>query len=248
LKILNGYTCFLFLRNYTKVKTMEMDLKKQRKQKVITQILITKFQKLNNLVSKDIILYILLPLFNKLDIMMFTVACFPNLITELGKTTKAMNKCAEYGYLDLMKWGRNTLKCPWDSWTCSYAAKGGQLKVLQWARENGCPWNKWTCNNAAGGGHLEVLKWARQNGCPWTEWICNYAALGGHLEVLKWARENGCPWDKWTCTNAAQGGHLEVLKWARENGCPWDSWTCAYASLGGHLEVLKWARENGCPE
>jgi hypothetical protein len=28
--------------------------------------------------------------------------------------------------------------------TCSYAAHGGHLEVLQWARANGCPWNRET--------------------------------------------------------------------------------------------------------
>jgi hypothetical protein len=31
---------------------------------------------------------------------------------------------------------------PWDAWTCAYAAKGGHLEVLKWARENGCPWEQ----------------------------------------------------------------------------------------------------------
>ena len=79
---------------------------------------------------------------------------------------------------------------------------------------------EWGCEYAARGGHLKVLKWARDNGCPWDEWTCNNAAWGGHLKVLKWLIEKGCPWDEWTCNNAARGGHLEVLKWARENGCP----------------------------
>ena len=26
-----------------------------------------------------------------------------------------------------------------DEWTCAYAAKGGYLEVLQWARANDCP-------------------------------------------------------------------------------------------------------------
>jgi hypothetical protein len=35
----------------------------------------------------------------------------------------------------------------------------------QWLRANGCDWNTETCSAAAGGGHLEVLEWARENGC-----------------------------------------------------------------------------------
>ena len=130
---------------------------------------------------------------------------------------------------------------------CTSAAKGGQLEVLEWLRENECPWDKNTCEEAAYSGHLEVLQWARENGCPWKEDTCWSAAQGGQLEALQWARENGCPWDERTCRSAAWGGHLPVLQWARENGCPWDETTCACAAWCGHLEMLQWARENGCP-
>ena len=51
----------------------------------------------------------------------------------------------------------------------SSAWAGGHLETLKWARENGCPWNVWTCTYAARGGQLETLKWARENGCPWNK-------------------------------------------------------------------------------
>jgi hypothetical protein len=38
--------------------------------------------------------------------------------------------------------------------------------MLQWARSNNCPWDSTTCSEAARGGHLEVLQWARSNNCP----------------------------------------------------------------------------------
>ena len=107
-------------------------------------------------------------------------------------------------------------ECPWDVWTCMYAARGGQLEVLQWARQNRCPWNARTCRDAASGGHLEVLQWARQNGCEWDKWTCSYAAGGGQLEVLQWAHQNGCPWDEdtWKCAQSNCRPYLI------EHGCP----------------------------
>jgi hypothetical protein len=134
------------------------------------------------------------------------------------------------------KWHWERGNCPWDKYTCSYAARGGQLEVLKWLREDDCPWDKYTCSAAADGGHLEILQWARENGCPWNEWTCAYAAEGGHLETLKWLRENGCPWDEWTCVYAAHRGNLEVLKWARENSCPWDELTRQRAASKGYVE------------
>jgi hypothetical protein len=37
--------------------------------------------------------------------------------------------------------------------------------VLQWLRDLGCQWDHKTCSEAARGGHLAVLQWARANGC-----------------------------------------------------------------------------------
>ena len=47
---------------------------------------------------------------------------------------------------------------PWDAGTCSGAARGGHLEMLQWVRTNGWPWDKVTCRAAAAAGHLEVLQ------------------------------------------------------------------------------------------
>ena len=95
-----------------------------------------------------------------------------------------------------------------------------RVALLEWAREHGCPWNEYTCAYAAEGGQLAVLQWAREHGCPWDEATCAMAAKGGHLAVLQWARANGCHWSTYTCTCAAGGGHLAVLQWARAHGCP----------------------------
>jgi len=129
------------------------------------------------------------------------------------------------------------------------------VERLAWAKANGCTMDR-ACYYAAAGGHLDVLRWAREHECPsassWTGdsvCVCMVAAQGGHLDVLQWAREHGCPWPHaLTCALAAKGGHLEVLRWARENGCPWDHRTAEFAAQGGHTEVLQWAREHGCPE
>ena len=74
---------------------------------------------------------------------------------------------------------------------CWTLAAGGHLAVLRRAREHGCPWDQWTCAYAALHGHLEVLRWALENGCPWDGYVCAYAARGDHLDVLRWAREHG---------------------------------------------------------
>ncbi len=156
---------------------------------------------------------------------------------------------AEQGHLEVVKWAVSQ-KCPLaEWWTCAWAARGGQLGVLKWLRDNGCRWDNWTCTLAARGGHLELLKWARENGCPWEVGsMVTHAAETGHLEVLKWLITQGCSVNRFTSAWAARGGQLEILKWLKANDYPWDGLTIAWAEGAGHLEVSRWARENGCPE
>ena len=59
---------------------------------------------------------------------------------------------AEYGIKGICE---NTLKLK-SSFTCSNAAKSGNLEVLKWAHENGCAWNSSTCAKAAKEGHFEI--------------------------------------------------------------------------------------------
>jgi hypothetical protein len=153
-------------------------------------------------------------------------------------------QAARSGYLDTLKHMLQKGRLD-TSIVCTFAALGGQLEVLRWARANGCSWDEETCAMAALGGQLEALQWARANDCPWNAVTCAAAALGGHLEVLQWAHANDCPWDMITCKFAAQGGHLEVLQWLRANGCPWDWETCEVAAEGEkHFDVAAWVREN----
>ena len=103
------------------------------------------------------------------------------------------------------------------------AASVARVAEVAFAVRDAALWKKFKrclCHYAAEGGHLAVLRWARAQGCPWYEWTCANAAAHGHLEVLQWARAQGCPWDRRTCARAATNGHPGVLRWARAQGCP----------------------------
>ena len=127
-------------------------------------------------------------------------------------------------------------------------AQHGYLPLLKWARGQGMEWDEGTTALAADSGHLDVLQWAREQGCPWDSHTCAFAAQHGHLHVLQWAHKNGCEWDERVCELAAWDGHLHVLQWARARDCPWTNVVCEYAIWKRQWHVLKWARENGCPE
>ena len=91
------------------------------------------------------------------------------------------------------------------------APLGGHLHVLQWAREHGCPWDSWTCTYAAMGrvpGDVEVGAGAP---LPVERDSNAYAVACGHLDVLRWTREHGCPWRAATRDAAATKGYSDHL-------------------------------------
>ena len=49
---------------------------------------------------------------------------------------------------------------------CEAPAGGGLFEELKALRRNGTPWDTSTCAAAARGGHLKIRQWARANGCP----------------------------------------------------------------------------------
>ena len=54
----------------------------------------------------------------------------------------------------------------WDESTCAYAAKGGHLDVLKWAKSNGCKWDSRTCDYAKESGNDKLIQWLENNDCP----------------------------------------------------------------------------------
>lgn len=185
-------------------------------------------------------------------------------------------EAAAHGRLEVLRYLREELECPWDFRTCREAARGGHAKTLAWARAHGCEWDASICEAAAGEGHLAVLQQAVAEGCDWNpRYVCEAAAEGGHLAVLQWAVEahgaeldgrvtemaaqgghfqvlrwsvveHGCPVDQHAADSAAKRGDLEMLQWLHRHGCPLGSRTCRQAAAGGHQEVLEWARSVGC--
>ncbi|CAN0367036.1 unnamed protein product [Hapterophycus canaliculatus] len=96
-----------------------------------------------------------------------------------------------------------------------FAAKSGNLEVLEWLVAHGCPTDLYSCAmGAAYSGNLKALKWSRQRGHGWDRFVCFSAASRGDLKMLSWARGNGCPWDRHQCGRVAEvHGHQDITEW-----------------------------------
>jgi hypothetical protein len=80
--------------------------------------------------------------------------------------------------------------------------------------------NRSIVNWAACGGQIDALEWARDGGIHGGVESFMFAAWEGHLHVLQWLREDGATWDSHVISCAEEGGYNYVVEWARENGCP----------------------------
>ncbi|CBJ27876.1 conserved unknown protein [Ectocarpus siliculosus] len=66
----------------------------------------------------------------------------------------------------------------------------GNLKILQWLREEGCPWDCDTCTKAAAYGYLTLLIWALANDCTWDGELSDVADANGYGYIRGWVKNN----------------------------------------------------------
>ena len=66
----------------------------------------------------------------------------------------------------------------------------GHLPALQYLHENGCPWDKWTCYYAAYNKHWDCLQYAVDNKCPeWENTPRNTRSTSDEMSLI---RSNTC--------------------------------------------------------
>ena len=159
---------------------------------------------------------------------------------------------------------------------CCVAARGGHLKVVQWAHAHGCNFHG-VVVAAAVKGHLHIVRWAHAQGMPVND--DHSIAVDLRRTAASLRRFSGClrkaaqlvssrapkllPVVIWTSYSgfapmACLGVRLHAptqleaviysfLQWARDNGAPWNEYVCIRAAEGGHLQLPQWARANGAP-
>mmetsp|Transcript_5229 Transcript_5229/g.17134 ORF Transcript_5229/g.17134 Transcript_5229/m.17134 type:complete len:301 (-) Transcript_5229:2670-3572(-) len=131
-----------------------------------------------------------------------------------------------------------------------YAAKHGNLQLLEWAYQEKLPWSAKTTELAARKGQLDALKFLTAKNCPCDESATFAAAEGGNLDCLTFLHESNVPWDAGACEAAAFGGYLDVLRYLHAEGCAMDEATIYAAQKMGHDDCLAFLKNDDvkCPE
>lgn len=141
------------------------------------------------------------------------------------------------------KYGRNNI--------CNYAAKIGDLKLLQWAiKKKKCQWTTKTTKMAVKNGHLRLLRWALKQDFLhdyddiFTHGIIFHACVNGQLNILKWALDHEFEWDNYYIETASSHGHLNILIWFLSNGYidSHDQVNIVESAIKqNHVHILEWA-------
>jgi len=132
-------------------------------------------------------------------------------------------------------------------------ALSGNLRILQWLiQRKKYPMNEDTCTAAAEGGHLHVLQYLHNHGCFLDQGTCEAAAKNGHLDILEWLHENHKIFVPSLCfVMAASKGNLDVLQWLYETYDNRDEILSMDAFDGAvdnnNKEVVQWLYDIDCP-
>ena len=126
----------------------------------------------------------------------------------------------------------------------NYAAKYGQLDILQHGKEHKYVFNNKAINNAAEYDHLECIKFLLTCGLFCSGNTVIAAARGGHLHIVKYVARKHKGKNKGDQKDAviaaAKHGHLEVFTYLTsllyKIDCFRDSFDAAV--IGGHIPVL----------
>ena len=108
---------------------------------------------------------------------------------------------------------------------CNWAARHGNLKMLQWLRsqKEPCSWNGKVAQWAALYGRPHILKWLHENKGIIGIKVSTQAAITGHVSILDWLLKNKYPINRGICEVAARNSQMLVLDWGIKNGFYFDS-------------------------
>jgi hypothetical protein len=147
---------------------------------------------------------------------------------------RTINVAARQGNLEMVKYCVAN-ECPINEEACVLAAENGQLECLKYLREEvKLPWDSYTALRAARNGHLHILEYlVERKFDKYSELACWGAAMNGHLNCLKYLHETTkAPWNEFAVFWAHKKNHSECVQYLLDNNCPLPpGWRYEYGTL-----------------
>ncbi|CAL6306308.1 unnamed protein product [Bathycoccus prasinos] len=147
---------------------------------------------------------------------------------------RTITEAAKQGNLEMVKYCVAN-ECPINEEACACAAENGHLECLKYLREEvKAPWDSYTALRAAQNGHLHILEYlVERKFDKYSELACERAAEFGHLDCLKYLHETAkAPWNSEAVYYAHENNHPECVQYLLDNDCPLPSnWRYEHGEL-----------------
>jgi len=103
---------------------------------------------------------------------------------------RCVHEASRRGQLHIIKWLQEEKGLELVNEFYNSAIDGGQLHVMKWLREQEVDWDVCNFFYAARIGNLDILQWLQDEGCPWSEYF-RLSEDKVKPEVVDWCRVNG---------------------------------------------------------
>eukprot|EP00835_Amoeboradix_gromovi_P002341 NODE_131_length_18300_cov_0.442668.p4 type:complete len:425 gc:universal NODE_131_length_18300_cov_0.442668:14757-13483(-) len=167
------------------------------------------------------------------------------LINKYPFTSRSMGFAAKNGNLDLLQLLYKK-QCPLTSFTLQMSIESGNIFQSKYLKQLKCPFDENVFDVAAKKGILCLVKCLHSSGCPISHNVINHAILGS-TEVVEWLLSLSFTFNEVSFKIAAQQGNLEMLQFLDEHDCSFSKGTFRAAVEFGNLENLIFLHEINCP-
>ena len=160
-------------------------------------------------------------------------------------SSRTVAKAAGGNHLALVQWlwGRGFEQ---DPRLCKKAAAAGHIDILEWTSDNGLSWNK-APEYAARNGQIHVLEWLYEREPLSPSRLSKCAAIAGQVEVLRWLLQDGKYQTDRLYNGSAlkakrnkQSVYEFLLESRRQDEFSW----AHKAAAAGNVEYLEWIQQH----
>lgn len=162
---------------------------------------------------------------------------YAHLLHRFRDVNDGLVYAAKQGDLDLVNLFIAQGANKWD-WALEGAAEGGHRDLVDFFITKGANFWNWGLNGAALGGHRDLVDFFITKGADGWNRALYYAAQGGHRDLVDFFITKGA--NQWDGLNgAARGGHRAIVDFFIAKGANrYDDWALAEAAWGGHRDLV----------
>ena len=191
-------------------------------------------------IPHDVFNYLLFPLLDKLSIFYLELIVQRKKIPSILQFPDSIHELIIKEGFDHYIWFEK-YNCLDHTKSMIYAAKYGQIKILEYGRLNDFTFKNKIMNTAAQYGKLDCIKLLNRYGLDFSEQTISASASGNQVEIISYLFSRHCKIDEEAYKSACRNGSLECLVYMiKHSKLPLNQEYYDIALNYGHINILKY--------